>query len=147
MTEIVNNILLSHHLDDEIDNCTTISFRGFRYYFCVRCFSAIVVTILTIPLHVFFPLLYPPMLLLLAFPDWIARQFGYWRGNNFIRAFSGVLLGTSYSLNIVELFSLQFRAVVWSANLVAVVLYVVTLRCTWNIRGRAITKRCTSVAK
>lgn len=93
------------------------------------------------PLHVSFPLAFPPLLLLLAFPDWIARQFGYWRGNNAIRALSGVLLGASYSLNLVELFSLQFRAVVWSANIAAVVLYVVTLRYAWSKRRQAITKR------
>lgn len=140
MNEIVNNILLSHHLNDEIDNCATIGFRGHRYYLCVRCFSAIVATILSIPLHVFFPFAFPPLLLLLAFPDWIARRFGYWRGNNAIRSVSGVLLGTAYSLNLVEIFSLQFRMEVWLANISAIVLYVTTIRYSWHQRTRAITK-------
>ena len=132
MNEIVNNLLVSHHLDGELDNCTTIGFRGHRYYLCVRCFTAIAATIITTPFHILCPFAYPPLLIFLAFPDWIARRFDCWRGNNFVRSASGFLLGTSYSLNLVELFSLRFRLIVWVTNLVVVTLYLVTLRYTWH---------------
>ena len=141
MDDIVNNILLSHHLDDELDNCVAMPCGRRRYYMCVRCFSAIVATVLTIPVHIYMPNAFPPLLLLLAFPDWILRRFRIWRGNNFVRALSGILLGTAYSLNLVELFSLQFRMSLWCANMIAVGAYVVTLIYTWPEGKTAITKR------
>lgn len=141
MNHIVNNILLSHHLDDELDNCAAVGFGCHRYYLCVRCFSAIAATMLTIPFHIALPFAFPPLLLLLAFPDWILRRLRIWRGNNYVRSMSGILIGTAYSLNLVELFSLRFRTIVWLANIIAVILYVATLRYTWPKDKTAITMR------
>jgi hypothetical protein len=130
--EPINNILISHHLDDEVDNCVVVPFHGKWYHACVRCSSAVAATLITLPLHLFFPLWYPPFLLLAAFPDWILRRFRIWPGNNYVRCFSGLLLGTSYALNISELLLLRFRSSVWAVNLLAVTLYCLTLWLTWK---------------
>jgi hypothetical protein len=134
MCRTVNDLFLSHHLDDEIEHCFTITYRGTRYYVCARCSFVLVGFLVSTPVHYFFPGLYPPSLLLVAFPDWILRCFRIWNGNNYARAFSGIILGSSYSMNVLELLVWRFQSDVWKINFGAVAVYLVTVSLTWRCK-------------
>ena len=94
---------------------------------CARCGGAFVGFVAGLPLAWFEPVLIPPWVLLLAFPDWIAYVLLAYRGTNAVRVASGFAIGLVYALNMCELLQLRFRADLWCMNGLAVAVYLATL--------------------
>lgn len=133
---VVDNILLSHHGPADRYRCMVLALPRAKYLICTRCLGAFIGFLLGLPVLWFHPLLISPWLLFLAFPDWIAHTLLKFGGHNAIRFASGVIIGIVYALNLRELLHLQFRSELWTVNVLAVVVYGVTVCWDFRLRRR-----------
>jgi len=140
--EVVDHFLLSHHLPGERYRCLILPLPRARYFVCTRCAGAFAGLLIGFPILWFYPLLIPPWVLFLAFPDWITHTVLQVRGVNAIRLVSGGVIGLVYALNLRELLHLHFRADLWTVNALAVIAY--SFVAWWDFRRRS--KACGQVA-
>jgi len=114
----INHILISHHLDGQLERCITLPTFTNHILVCTRCFGSLIGLITS-----FFLFDYPSYFNLLALADWAAFQCFGIKGNNQIRFFSGFLIGNQYKKTIQEIITAHFTFTTISVNAFFLIIY------------------------
>ncbi|MDY6779164.1 MAG: DUF2085 domain-containing protein [Halobacteria archaeon] len=102
--------LLSHHEEDGLHKCYSVSLSNRTLHLCSRCFgvyagllSVALVGTLSSHLSLLRPEVAVVVLPLPALVDWSVAEFTRWRGNNLLRTSTGYLLGFGYGTGLLLL--------------------------------------------
>lgn len=115
-------ILLAHHYREDFDHCYTLRTKKRDYYLCARClglYPAVFITMSFVFSGVFrlSPGRSYDLLTLgcgIGVLEWGIVRLGFWEGNNFLRTFTGVIMGIGMGIGLPPYFRRPFSPDFWT---------------------------------
>jgi hypothetical protein len=123
----INHILISHHLDSQLERCIGLHIFSNHIWVCTRCLGSLIGLVVS-----FFLFDYPSYFNLSALADWAAFQCFGIKGNNKIRFFSGFLIGNQYKKTIQEIITVHLTFTTMFVNVFFLFTYIAILYNLFN---------------
>jgi len=141
MKSIKLSNILSHHCEDELYRCIHIKVFNNQIFICSRCLGyclgfLLYLIIIALTDEIIFSEVLIILLPVPAFIDIILYKYCGWRGNNYIRFISGMMLGVVYPIFLWHILTLQsdIAQTLMGVTYTAVAIFLLKNRSTAIIR-------------